>query len=339
VERANSEPKPGVEAGRDRVAEGYLLLSSGAGYRVVRDHAAVRVTGSDRITFFQGMCSADVKGAAPGAVLPALILTEHAHVIADFFAWIGEDELLVEIERALWPAARAHLEKLLVADDVEMDERDETAVLEVAGPRANEAIGRVAGSEAAGLERHRFVRAADGLVGRTARAGLESYRVIASAPRIEALARDLGGLGGWCAEAADEAFEIVRVEQGIARVGVDTREKTLALEAGLEHAISMDKGCYVGQETIERATARGALKRKLRGLRIESRSAPARGAAVMLDDRQVGEVGSAVVSPRLGAIALAILHHSAWDAGTRVVIKEGMERVNAVVSELPFRAL
>jgi len=71
-----------------------------------------------------------------------------------------------------------------------------------------------------------------------------------------------------------EAAEILRVESGAARVGVDTNDKTIALEARMEPAISFSKGCYIGQETIERATARGALKRRLVGLRIDGARVP-----------------------------------------------------------------
>src|SRR5262249_57202551 len=105
-----------------------------------------------------------------------------------------------------------------------------------------------------------------------------------------------------------EAIDIVRVENGIARVGVDTTDKTIALEARLNGAISFDKGCYVGQETIERATARGGLRKKLFGLLFEGERTPVPEAVARLDGKEVGRVSSVAASPRLGAIGLAILH-------------------------------
>ena len=68
----------------------YDALTEGAGFRLLDDRMIVRVTGDDRVSFFHGMCSADVKGAHPGDVVPALFLTEHAHVIGDFFIWFEE---------------------------------------------------------------------------------------------------------------------------------------------------------------------------------------------------------------------------------------------------------
>jgi folate-binding protein YgfZ len=133
-----------------------------------------------------------------------------------------------------------------------------------------------------------------------------------------------------------EALEVLRIEHGLARIGVDAGDKTIALEARLNPAISFNKGCYLGQETIERATARGALKKRLYGLRIDGPRAPAQGAPVMLDGKEVGRLTSLAISPRFGIIGLSILHHSAWMAGAVVSVRDADGEVGATVSELPF---
>jgi folate-binding protein YgfZ len=125
----------------------------------------------------------------------------------------------------------------------------------------------------------------------------------------------------------------IRVEHGVAQVGVDTNDKTIALEARLNRAISFNKGCYLGQETIERATARGGLKKRMFGLKFNTVDVPAAGSVLSLDGKEVGRVTSAVRSPRFGAIGLAILHHSAWTPGTDLKVGEGGA---ATVTELPF---
>ena len=128
-------------------------------------------------------------------------------------------------------------------------------------------------------------------------------------------------------------LETIRIENGVARVGVDTTDKTIALEARLNRAISFNKGCYLGQETIERATARGGLKKRMFGLKFHNEGLPAADAVLTLAGKEVGRVTSAVRSPRFGAIGLAILHHSAWTPGTELKVGEGGA---AIVSDLPF---
>ena len=101
----------------------------------------VRVTGDDRASFLHGMCTADVKGALDGAILPTLFLTEHAHVIAEAFIWVGPDALILDIDANAWTRTRAHLEKLVVADDVEFEDAADLVVIDVEGTAALDATG------------------------------------------------------------------------------------------------------------------------------------------------------------------------------------------------------
>jgi folate-binding protein YgfZ len=133
-----------------------------------------------------------------------------------------------------------------------------------------------------------------------------------------------------------DTLEMLRIESGLARVGTDTKERTLALEARLEPAISFNKGCYVGQETVERATAHGSLKRRLCGLRLTGNEMPNPGAAIKLAGKDVGYLSSVTRSPEAGIIGLAILHHSAWAAGTPVSVVTDKGTLTGVISELPF---
>ena len=324
------------------IAADYAAVTSGAGVRILQERKVVRVVGDDRASFFHGMCSADVNGAAPGAVLPALILTEHAHVIADLFIWVMDDALLLDVEADAWSRARAHLERLLVADDVEFEEELELSIIDVEGPGASAAVREIS-DEMTSIEKDwshngKTSGTPDVIVGRLRRYGASAISLIvreSAAPEI--VARIINGHPD-AKQISAEVLEVIRVENGIARIGVDTGDKTIALEARLNRAISFNKGCYVGQETIERATARGALKKRMVGLRVEGNRVPTRGASVNLQGqgvgKEVGRIGSSAWSPRFGVIALAILHHSAWAPGTIVSIGEGGDA--AVVSDLPF---
>ncbi len=318
-------------------AADYRALREGAGAIALGERTVVRVTGDDRVSFLHGMSSNDIKAARAGAIVPALFLSEHAHLIADFFAWIESDAILVEIDSVLWTRARAHLEKLLVADDVEFEELSSIAVIDIEGPRAAEAARALSGAEAAALGEWKFIRAAGFSVGNLPRLGSGAFTILAPAEQAGAILSRITSLGADFRAVSAAALEIIRIENGLALAGVDTGDKTIALEARLDRAISTSKGCYVGQETIERATARGGLRKRLFGLRIEGARAPEPGASAMLAGKEVGRVTSVARSPSLGVIGLAILHHSAWDGAAALSIADPAGEIAARVCEIPFR--
>jgi folate-binding protein YgfZ len=133
-------------------------------------------------------------------------------------------------------------------------------------------------------------------------------------------------------EVEESAAEIVRVEHGRPRWGVDLDESVIPQEAALnERAVSFTKGCYVGQETVARLYYRGKPNRHLRGLRLSA--AAETGAVLRLGEKEVGRLGSVVVSPRLGPIALAIVRREAAPGDTLVV---GDGEATAEVVEVPF---
>ena len=298
-----------------------------AGVVQLEGRILVRVTGDDRASFLHGMCTADVNGAQPGTILPALFLTEHAHVIADAFIWVTVDALILDIDADAWTRTRAHLEKLLVADDVEFEDTTELALVDIEGPAALDATA------ASSLAPWTFIEDAKSLVGNLPRYGGPAASVISRRDSIDSTIAAILAKVPNSRRIDSSMLETIRIENGVARVGVDTTDKTIALEARLNRAISFNKGCYLGQETIERATARGGLKKRMFGLKFHGEGLPAAGAVLTLAEKEVGRVTSAVRSPRFGAIGLAILHHSAWTPGTDLKVGEGGV---AVVSELPF---
>ena len=108
----------------------------------------------------------------------------------------------------------------------------------------------------------------------------------------------------------EAAAEIVRVESGRPRYGVDLDDSVIPQEAGLnERAVSFTKGCYVGQETVARLYYRGKPNRRLLGLRLSEPAAP--GTELHLGEKVVGKLGSVVVSPELGPIGLALVRREA----------------------------
>ncbi len=307
----------------------YQAIKSGAGFRRLDDRLVIRVSGDDRVSFLHGMCTADINGLALGQVMPALFVTEHSHVIADCFVYALADAILLEIERERWAEVLAHLEKFLVADDVEMDELD-WSIIDYEGPSSAALLAEEMHLTPPATQ-WRFDQ--DQLIAQLPRFGAPAFTLLL--PRDRNV--DAPPATNALVELSPATLEIIRIEHGLARVGVDTTAKTLALEARLEWAISFNKGCYIGQETIERATARGGLKRKLCGLRVAGEGARATGSAILLEEKSVGVLTSIARSPEFGVIGLAILHHSAWEPGTPVAVRDTTGVSDARVADLPFR--
>jgi folate-binding protein YgfZ len=304
-------------------------------WAVLEDRLLVRMIGDDRVSFLHGMCSNDIKGMAVHTVAPALLLDDRARLIADLFVWAEADAFILEIDRALWPTARSHLEKFLVADDVEFEEKPELGVLFLQGESAANCVEQIAAGSGA-LDPWHTTGAGETLIANLPRFGPSAYSIIAPAECLGRLKTTVAAREDAVAFDSN-AIDAIRIAHGVARVGIDTDAKTLALEAHFERAISFSKGCYIGQETIERATAHGSLKKRLRGLRIDGGRIPAVNAAIRLDDHVVGRLTSVARSAEDQIIGLAILHHEAWTGGTKVAIDDPDASISATVADLPLR--
>jgi folate-binding protein YgfZ len=135
-----------------------------------------------------------------------------------------------------------------------------------------------------------------------------------------------------------EAMETRRIEAGIPRYGFDMDESTIPIEAGLWHAISFDKGCYVGQEVVARIKWRGHVNRHLAGFVIEGKELPKSGDKLMHGEREIGQITSSVFSPALKkGIALGYIRREFIEPGTKVSVRLGEGKIgSAEVVKTPF---
>lgn len=304
----------------------------------------LRFTGSDRVAFLHNMTSNDVRALLPGQGCRVTILTQQSRVVAEGHVLCAADALLLEIDLRAKTRVRAHLERYLVADDVEIDDAsDAGAMLGVAGPRAVDVVRRAIGGEPPAGDVAHSTAAVAGAPVRVVRlswSGDDGFAVLAPRESAETVWRAVAEAGAsfGARPAGMLAFDVLRVEAGIPWVGVDVDDSTLVLESGLERGVSFQKGCYLGQEVVERQSARGHVNRRLVGLRFESDAVPRAGAAVRAADSDVGRVTSAVFSPTLGrAIALAMLKRPAFEPATAIEVDHAPEPLRGEVVALPFR--
>jgi folate-binding protein YgfZ len=308
-----------------------------AGFRT-----SAMATGGDRVTFLHGMLSNDVKSLREGQGLYAAMLTQSGKVVADARVYAEADRIALDAFAWSMDDLLASLEHHLVADDVELTRpADDVPLLGVEGPFARAALAEALG--AVELPGQPFAHAPVAFQGRSIRVacaselGGEGFLVrgdpALALPLFDAC-REAGAM-----PIGTTALDVLRVEQGVPWPKVDMDENVLIMEAGLDRAISFTKGCYLGQEVVERVAARGRVNRKLIGLVIEGDTLPAHGAAVRSGGSEAGIVTSAVRSFAVGhPIALAIVHRKFLEPPARFDVEVAGGPAAAVATELPFEA-
>jgi len=292
------------------------------------ERGKLALTGPKAAEFLNGQVTNDVEALAPGEGLYAAFLTPKGKMLGDLRVLRTDPgELLLDTERVALQALFDLIRRGVIGWDAELHKRTlQTALLSLLGPRARE----VAGAAAAGLPETEHAH-------REAELGGAAARLVATAGGVDVLcdAEQAGAvrdalLAAGAVEATEGAADVVRIEAGRPRYGVDLDDTTIPQEAGLnDRAVSFTKGCYVGQETVARLFYKGKPNRLLRGLRL---SAPVPGATPLrLGEREVGRVGSVAVSPTHGPIGLALVRRQAEPGA---VLQAG--EATAEVVELPF---
>ena len=312
----------------DLVAEYHALIET-CGLVDRSERGKLSLTGADAKRFLAGQVTNDIEGLADGEGCYSAFLTHKGKMLGDLrILAVGGDqpELLLDTERATLQALFDMIRRFKIGFDVELHKGTlQKGLLSLIGPDAREIAG------AAKLPRNEHVHESGTI------AGLP-VRLIATELGVDVLcdtddvAEIRGALSGAdAAPVSEQAAEIVRVERGRPRYGIDLNDMTIPQEAGLnERAVSFTKGCYVGQETVARLFYRGKPNRHLRGLRL-SEAAPS-GAELHLAERSVARLGSSLVSPALGPIALALVRREA-SVGDTLDVDGG---ASAEVVELPF---
>jgi folate-binding protein YgfZ len=306
-----------------------------AEYRQVREECGLvertnrswlEVTGPDAAEYLQSQVTNETEELATGSGVYAALLDRKGHLQADMrILRLSDETFLIDTESSAGPALLKHLTMYKIGRKVEVAETART-LYSLIGPAAHQVIELAPGGE------NRFtevkIAGADCLVVSTD-LGLD---VICAPESAEAVLAQLEA--DRAVPVSEAAAEIIRIERGRPRFGFEMTGANMPAEAGIvERAVSFTKGCYIGQEPVARLHYKGRPNRHLRGLRPAGPVAT--GDRVRLGDRDLGEVGSAALSPASGRIALSILRKEA-EPGTKVTVETGSGEIEAEVVELPF---
>ena len=309
-------------------------------YRHIREDSAIgaiaprqqiAVAGPDRATYLQGLLTNDIPALSAGTGCYAAWLTPQGRMLTDMHVLESGELILLDVPAETADATRERLEQFIFTENVQVELlAGKLTGVWIHGPKAPAVVEGVMGmSGLAGWRDYQHTQS----VARIDQLGVPGFGLYLEPSRERDLIAALIQAGA--REVSHEAIEAARIEAGYPVFGIDMTDDTIPLEAGIEErALSMSKGCYVGQEVIIRVLHRGhgRVARKLVTLRIDG-AVPQRGARLFAADRDVGFVTSAADSPRLGAIAMAYVHRDFLTPGTTLDAATDSGRVLATVTE------
>jgi tRNA-modifying protein YgfZ len=336
-----------LESDTFRVGAEYEALTAGCALLDRSQRGKLALTGAGALEFLDGQVTNELAGLVTGEGRYAAFLTHKGKMLGDLrILAVGPNpgeppaELTLDTERVALQALFDMIRRFKIGYRVELHKRTlQRGLLSLIGPQATavaaaagarETLGRLASDEHANAT----VQLGDieALAVRTV-VGIDLFCEVSQTGVLTELLRPHGAI-----PASEAAAEILRIERGEPRYGVDLDDTVIPQEAGLnDRAVSFTKGCYVGQETVARLHYKGKPNRHLRGLRL-SAPFPA-GSELRLGDRVVGHLTSTALSPTLGPIGLALMRREA-QPGTRVEMIDGDPppegTASAEVVELPF---
>jgi folate-binding protein YgfZ len=315
TEHSGANPAPDFGDAR---AEFQALLS-GCGLYDLSRRAKIAVTGGDRVRWLNGMVTNNIRDLAPGHGVYAFMLNAQGRIQADLYAFQRGDSLLVDTEGGQRDKVLQLFDHYIIADDVEIaDISDKLAALGLTGPESRNVLER-AGIAVPDLSHLQFAdvgwqqRAVTLL--RSGEEVRESWQVWIAPEHTSELRDAL--LKADARPVGTAALNLFRIARGIPQFGVDIRERDLPQETGQTRALNFTKGCYLGQEIVERIRSRGAVHRQFTAFVVEG-ALPEPGAKILAsekDEKEVGEITSSAILPMPGGDRLVALGYLRREAG------------------------
>jgi aminomethyltransferase len=285
---------------------GYEALHETAAWLDLSDRGKIRVTGRDRVRYLHNMLSNDVKSLAPGQSNYHFLLNAQGRIQADANLFVFPEWMLIDCEPELTERILQHLKRYIIADQVQLEDVTASlATIAIEGAQVPAEVG---------------LKARDLLAAPCSATGQPGLWMFVEQDRLASV--------DWGLAATPAEARIVRVENGIPRYGEDFGETTLPQETQQTRALCFTKGCYLGQEIVERIRARGQVNKLLVQVGVDGEPPPSPGATILAGGQEVGRLTSPVYSPRLGqSVGLAILRREFAAPGTELTVEGRASRV------------
>jgi len=316
-------------------AEEFRALISAVGVYELNWRTRLRVSGKDRVRWLNGMITNNVLDLPARQGIYNFLLTVQGRIQGDLYVYNGGDYLVLDTDQFQAENLLTLLRRYIIMDKLEIARDDKLAAIGVAGPNSSELLKRV-GIELPDLSALQLAETTWHNIGLTIiRSDLpqvDSYEIWLDSSNVKQLWQEVVGAGG--TPAGSNAVELLRIACGIPAYGQDIRERDLPQETGQERALNFVKGCYIGQEIVERIRSRGAVHRKFTGFKIDG-PLPALGSKAQANGKEIAEITSAAVLPLANgelSAALGYVRREACPAGTQIEIGDA----RATVTEVPF---
>src|SRR5450631_172730 len=315
----------------------FRALLEGCGLFDMSWQAKLVLTGEDRVRWLNGMVTNNVRDLAVGHGVYNFVLTAQGRIVGDLVAYNRGDFLLVTTDRAQSASIAEIFDRYIIMDDVEVaDISDKLAAVGLAGPHAAQVLKTV-GIEVAQLKPGQVADLAwhdMGIsVARSTNPNTDAFEIWFAAEQADSVWDELVAAGA--TPVGSEALELYRMVRGVPLFGRDFGQRDLPQETEQKHALNFTKGCYIGQEIVERIRARAILHRTFTGFLVEGEP-PQPGTKVQSDGKNVGEITSAARVPFPSGertVALGYLRREFEATGTAVQIGEQ----KATVQSIPFQ--
>jgi folate-binding protein YgfZ len=327
----------------------FRALLEGCGLFDMSWQAKLVLTGEDRVRWLNGMVTNNVRDLAVGHGVYNFVLTAQGRIVGDLIAYNRGDFLLVTTDRAQAAAITEIFDRYIIMDDVEVaDISDKLSAVGLAGPQATDTLQK------AGIQIPRLPREGNygpptqlepgqvvdlvwhdvGIsVARGTHPNIDDYEIWFAAEQADAVWDAFVAAGA--TPVGSEALELYRIVRGVPRYGIDISQRDLPQETEQKHALNFTKGCYIGQEIVERIRARAILHRTFTGFVVEGEP-PQPGTKIKDGDRNIGEITSAALVPFSTGerrVALGYLRSEFEAPGTAVQVGEQ----KATVQSIPFK--
>jgi folate-binding protein YgfZ len=333
--------KMGAQLEQSRIPLSYTTPTEE--YWAVRKHSGLadlshlgllRITGKDRLPFLNGLLTNEILKLNEGTGVRSALLNTKARVLADLYLYAREDDLLIDTGDVPGAKVKDTLDRFIITEDVQVkDLTSEFVHLTMQGPQGAETAKELFGITFVDMKplQHKMIGPTMIVVrDRTGQSGCDMI-----IPNDEAEAIWQGLLLKGVTPVGQDALEILRLEAGYPRYGIDVDENTIILEAGYRDAISFTKGCYLGQEVVARATHIGRVNKNLVQFQTESDQVPGPKSKLQASGKEAGYVTSAAFSPGLKAVVgLGYAQRDFAKEGTRLVLESANGPLPTIITKL-----